>query len=570
MSTAGKPRDDSGVPASHMNRRRFLHSATAMGVTVALGHRVGAQDVASPGQLLGQPPEPSSFELPEQSSFQLNEITISALQRGMAERRYTARSVVKLYLGRIDALDRAGPKLRSVIEVNPDALAAADALDAERKAGKVRGPLHGVPVLLKDVVDTADRMHTTAGSFALMGSFAARDAFIAERLRAAGAVLLGKTNLSEWSNARSTHATSGWSARGGLTKNAYVLDRTACGSSSGSGVAVAANLGAIGVGAETDGSIACPASANSLVGIKPTVGLWSRSGLIPVTYSFDSPGPLARTVTDAAILLGALTGVDPRDAATSESHGHALTDYTTALDKGALKGARIGVLRRDLTERSAVSGVFAESLKAMQSAGAILIDDVDLPTFEDLQIPKAIVLLCELKDSMRDYLRQRANEPHTSLGDLIRFNEQNADVEMKWFGQEFFETAEGTRGRETRDYQPALARCQTLTRTLGLDRALGERQLDAIVSLAANVPFTTDLLTGDHPIVRNSFLSAVAGYPRVTVPAGFVRGLPVGISFMGAAWSEPRLIGLAYAFEQMVQARQVPRFIPSAVLDDET
>ena len=546
-----------------MNRRRFLEGTTALGVSAAFGYRTGALSVASSDHPSSQPPE--------QSSFELSEITISALQRGMVEQRYTARSVVELYLSRIDALDRAGPMLRAVIELNPDALAIAASLDAERKAGKVRGPLHGIPVLLKDVVDTADRMRTTAGSLALTQSFALRDAFIVERLRAAGAIILGKTNLSEWSNARSPHATSGWSARGGLTKNAYVLDRTACGSSSGTGVAVAANLCAIGIGAETDGSIACPASANSLVGIKPTLGLLSRSGLIPVTYSFDSAGPIARTVTDAAILLGALTGIDPRDEATRGSPGHALIDYTKSLDKRALAGARIGVLRRDRSEKSPVSGVFAESLRAMQSAGAILIEDVDLPTFEELQIPKAIVLLCELKDSMRDYLGQRGStERHKSLADLIRFNKENADVELKWFGQEFFETAEGTSGRETRDYQPALDRCLTLTRTTGFDRVLGEQRLDAIVSMAANVPFTTDLLTGDHPIVRNSFLSAVAGYPRVTVPAGFVRGLPVGLSFMGGAWSEPRLIALAYAFEQMVQARRVPRFLPTAALDNDS
>ena len=546
-----------------MNRRRFLEGTTALGVSAAFGYRTGALSAASSDHPPSQPPE--------QSSFELSEITISGLQRGMVEQRYTARSVVELYLSRIDALDRAGPMLRAVIELNPDALAIAASLDAERKAGKVRGPLHGIPVLLKDVVDTADRMRTTAGSLALTQSFALRDAFIVERLRAAGAIILGKTNLSEWSNARSPHATSGWSARGGLTKNAYVLDRTACGSSSGTGVAVAANLCAIGIGAETDGSIACPASANSLVGIKPTLGLLSRSGLIPVTYSFDSAGPIARTVTDAAILLGALTGIDPRDEATRGSPGHALIDYTKSLDKRALAGARIGVLRRDRSEKSPVSGVFAESLRAMQSAGAILIEDVDLPTFEELQIPKAIVLLCELKDSMRDYLGQRGStERHKSLADLIRFNKENADVELKWFGQEFFETAEGTSGRETRDYQPALDRCLTLTRTTGFDRVLGEQRLDAIVSMAANVPFTTDLLTGDHPIVRNSFLSAVAGYPRVTVPAGFVRGLPVGLSFMGGAWSEPRLIALAYAFEQMVQARRVPRFLPTAALDNDS
>lgn len=543
-----------------MDRRRFIQSATAFGVTVTLGERANELQAA-------WPVEPSVE--PQQSSFELSEVTISALQRGMTQGRYTARSIVELYLNRIAALDRTGPKLRSVLEINPDALELAGRLDAERKAGKVRGPLHGVPVVLKDVVDTADKMHTTAGSLALMGSFPTRDAYIAERLRAAGAILLGKTNLSEWSNARSTRATNGWSARGGLTKNAYVLDRTACGSSSGTGVSIAANLAAIGVGVETDGSIACPASANSLVGIKPTVGLVSRSGLIPVSYSFDTAGPLARTVTDAAILLGTLTGVDSRDPATSASQGRALTDYTKALDKAALKGARIGVLQRDLAEHSPVSGVLAESLKAMQSAGAILVEDVDLPSFEDLQIPKAVVLLCELKDAIREYLSQRApTEKHKTLADLIRFNEQNAEKELQWFGQEFFETAETTKGRETRDYQPALARCYSLTRTMGLDRVLSEKKLDAVVSLAANVPFTADLLTGDHPIVRNSFVSAVAGYPRITVPAGFVRGLPVGISFMGAPWTESRLIGLGFAFEQVVQARRVPRFLPTVPLGD--
>jgi amidase len=543
-----------------VNRRRFLQSAAALGVTAAFRNRLDAKEVGSSYALQIGPQQPSEFEL--------NEITIGELQRGMSEGRFTARSIVEKYRRRIDALNLAGPTLRAVLEINPDALAAADALDAERKAGKVRGPLHGVPILIKDVIDTADRMRTTAGSYALMGSFAQRDAFIVERLRAAGAIILGKTNLSEWSNARSTRATSGWSARGGLTKNAYVLDRTACGSSSGTGVAIAANLAAIGIGTETDGSIACPASANSLVGIKPTVGLWSRAGLIPVSFSFDTAGPLARTVTDAAIVLGALTGVDPRDAATESSNGQARSDYTTALDKDALKGARIGVLRRDLSEKSPVSGVFAESLKAMQSAGAILVDDFELPTFEELQIPKAIVLLCELKDSMREYLSQRnSDERHMSLADLIRFNRENADVEMKWFGQEFFETAESTRGRETLEYRPSLEQCHALTRTMGLDRVLRDLRLDAVVSLAANLPFTSDLLTGDHPIVRNSFLSSVAGYPRVSVPAGFVRGLPVGISFMGAAWSESRLIGLAYSFEQKVGARQKPQFLPTAMLE---
>jgi amidase len=427
--------------------------------------------------------------------------------------------------------------------------------------------LHGIPILLKDVVDTADRMRTTAGSLALMGSFAPRDAFIAERLRAAGAVILGKTNLSEWSNARSPHASSGWSARGGLTKNAYVLDRTACGSSSGTGVAIAANFATIGVGVETDGSIACPASANSLVGIKPTVGLVSRAGLIPVTYAFDTAGPLARTVTDAAILLGALAGADPRDPSTASSKGRAQADYTVGLDKGALKGTRIGVLPGDMAEISLVHPILISALKAIESAGAILVNDVEVPTFEELQIPKAIVQVCELKDSMGEYLRQRGpTEPHKSLADLVRFNEHNAQKEMQFFGQEIFETAAKSRGREAPEYQEALQRSQMLTRAV-LDRAFSEMRLDAIVSLAADVPFKTDLLSGDHPMVRNSFLAAVAGYPRVTVPGAFIYGLPVGISFLGPAWSEARLIRIAYAFEQLVNARRTPRFLPTANLD---
>jgi len=514
---------------------------------------------------------PTPASLPPQwrePEFELNEITIGDLQKQLAEGRYTSKAVTELYLRRIDAIDRAGPHLRSVIEVNPDAMAIADALDKERKAGKVRSPLHGVPVLLKDVVDTADRMRTTSGSLALAGSHAPRDAFIVERLREAGAILLGKTNLSEWSNARSSRATSGWSARGGLTKNPYVLDRTACGSSSGTGVAIAANLATLGVGAETDGSIACPSSANCLVGIKPTIGLWSRSGLIPVSYSFDTPGPMARTVTDAAILLGLLTGVDVRDIATDASEGNALRDYTPALDPAALKGARIGVLTRGVTENSPLADFFVEQLRAMESAGAVLVSEFDLPSIEEMRVPKAVVLLCELKDAMREYLRSRGpTEPHKELADLIRFNAEHVKEEMEWFGQEFFETAVTTNGRETPDYRPALARCRTLARTMGLDRVLGEQQLDAVVSLAANPPFASDLLNGDHPIVLNSSPAAVAGYPRITVPAGFVRELPVGLSFMGAPWSESRLIGLAYAFEQTVKARRQPGFRPTVVYD---
>jgi len=543
-----------------MDRRGFLRSAAALGAAaVASG--------ASPAPAGAVAPDARAPRL-DPVDFELNEVTVDDLQRAMREGRHTSRSITELYLQRIDAVDRAGPMLRSVLEVNPDALAIAAAMDRERAAGKVRGPLHGIPILVKDVIDTADGMHTTAGSLALMGSFATRDAFIISRLREAGAIILGKTNLSEWSNARSTSATSGWSARGGLSRNPYVLDRTACGSSSGTGAALAANLAAIGIGVETDGSISCPSSANCLVGIKPTVGLWSRAGLIPISFSQDTAGPMTRTVTDAAILLGALTGTDTRDLATEAAVGHALGDYTTALDRDALRGARIGVLRRQHAPDTPMDRLLSEAVEVMRSAGATIVDQVEITSIDDLQRPEVLVLLCEFKDDIREYLLGRpAAEKHRSLADLIRFNREHADVELQWFGQEWFEAAETTSGRETPDYRAALARCRTLSRTQGLDRVLGELQLDAIVSLAASPPFSTDLINGDRPVVSDSSLSAVAGYPRVTLPAGFIHELPVGISFMGGAWSEARLLGLAYAFEQRTHVRREPHFLPTAVTD---
>lgn len=543
-----------------VDRRHFLRTAAAASAAAAL---------SGPREALGAAPAGAGpGEAQGHDDFPLNEVTIAELQEDLAEGRYTARALVELYARRIDALDRSGPALRSVLEVNPDAFAIADALDAERRAGKVRGPLHGVPVLVKDVLDTADRMHTTAGSLALLGSRPQRDAFIVERLRTAGAVLLGKTNLSEWSNARSTNATSGWSARGGLCRNPYVLDRTACGSSSGTGVAVAANLATVGIGAETDGSIACPASANCLVGVKPTVGLWSRSGMIPIARSQDTPGPMARTVRDAAILLGALTGIDTRDTATDVAGEHMRRDYTSALDPDALRGARIGVLRRMHVADAVMNDVLDEAVAAMRSAGATIVDQVEITSIDALQRPEVLVLLCEFKDDIAAYLRTRGpEERHRTLADLIRFNRENAAVEMEWFGQEWFESAESTWGRETPDYRAALFQCRTLARTQGLDRVLGELQLDALVSLAANPPFATDLINGDRPMVSDSSLSAVAGYPRVTVPAGFVHNLPVGLSFMGLAWSEARLLALAYAFEQVVDVRRPPRFLRTAVMD---
>ena len=495
-------------------------------------------------------------------------MTIDALQRSMAEGRYTARTITELYLRRIKEIDSAGPQLRAVIETNPDALTIADSLDRERASGRIRGPLHGVPVLLKDVVDTADRMRTTAGSEALAKSFAVRDAFIAQRLRAAGAILLGKTNLSEWSNVRSTRATSGWSARGGLTKNPYVLDRTACGSSSGAGAAIAANLATVAVGAETDGSIACPASANSLVGIKPTVGLLSRAGLIPVSYSQDTAGPMARTVRDAAILLGAMTGIDSRDASTSSSAGHALEDYTRALDRNALKGARIGVIRRQHETDPALDHLLDDAIALLRAEGAVIGPTLEIPSMDELQGPETFVLICEFKDAIADYLGTRGpDEPHRTLADLIRFNEEHDEIEMPWFGQDWFEASQRTEGRKTARYLEALERCRVLSRTQGLDRVLDGNRLDAVIGLAATAPFISDLVSGDRPIVRNTSLSAVSGYPRITIPAGFIHGLPVGLSFMGRAWAEARLLGLAYAFEQAGNVRKPPQFLLRPLID---
>ena len=543
-------------------RRQFLQTLGALGVS----RFIGASPSAGAAEFPSPAPSPSSGA--EQGTFALSEITIAGLQKAYAERRFTSEQVVDLYLHRIDEIDRAGPRLQSVLELNPDVHAIARQLDAERASGNVRGPLHGVPVLLKDVIDTADRMRTTAGSLALMGSFALRDAFIVVRLRAAGAIILGKTNLSEWSNCRSTKPTSGWSARGGLTRNPYVLDRTACGSSSGTGVAVSANLATAGIGVETDGSISCPASANGLVGVKPTVGLLSRSGVIPISFAQDTAGPMARTVTDAAMLLGAMRGVDVRDITTDGSRGHLKEDYVAALDRDSLSGARIGVMRVHYESVAPVGPVFTEALDAIRDAGATVIDDVNVPRIEDLQRAEVVVLLCEFKDMIREYLSTRGpEERHRTLADLIQFNIENAETELRWFGQEWFEAAEATSGRNTPDYLPALSRCRMLARTQGIDKAIAERRLDAIVSVAAGPAFAIDLLNGDHPMPTSASLSAVAGYPRVTVPAGQVLGLPVGISFMGPAWSESRLLSLAFAFEQHTHARKPPRFLPTANFD---
>ena len=494
--------------------------------------------------------------------FPLDEATTAQLQEWMASGRYTARQVAELYLQRIEAIDRTGPALRSVIEVNPDALTIADALDAERRANRVRGPLHGIPVLIKDNIDTADRMSTTAGSLALEGSRPSKDAFVAERLRAAGVVILGKTNLSEWANFRSTHSTSGWSGRGGQVRNPYVLDRNPCGSSSGTGTAIAANLAAIGIGTETDGSIVCPSGASGLVGIKPTVGLVSRSGIIPISHSQDTAGPMARTVADAAALLGAIAGVDPSDAATRASGRPATHDYTRDLHADALKGARIGVARKQYFGYSAVTDRLVEqAIAEMKGRGAVIVDPADIPTASKMDGCELEVLLYEFKADLNAYLAGRgpASSVH-SLADLIAFNEREEAREMPFFGQELFLSAQKKGPLTSAAYRTTLNRCRLLARAQGIDLVMRQHRLDAIVAPTGSPAWTTDLVNGDHFIGASSTPAAVAGYPSITVPAGEAFGLPVGISFIGRAWSESKLIALAYAYEQATKHRRPPAF----------
>jgi amidase len=537
------------------SRRRFLQSgllwnAAAMTATVCPAAAAGGA-----GNISGTSVEP----------FELDEITITKLQDGMNAGRLSAHSLVRKYLARIRAIDAAGPSLRSVIEINPDALAIATALDRERKQKGPRGMLHGVPVLIKDNIDTADRMATTAGSLALVGANPARDAFLVERLRAAGAVILGKSNLSEWANIRSTRSTSGWSARGGLTRNPYALDRNTSGSSAGSAAAVAASLCVVAVGTETDGSIVSPSSINGIVGIKPTVGLVSRTGIIPISHTQDTAGPMARTVRDASILLGALAGVDAGDPATAAGSGHALADYTQHLDLKSLQGARIGVARNYFGFRDGVDAVMQTALDVIRQSGATLVDPADLPNMDKLNDPELLVLLYELKADLNSYLAGRASNARVhSLQEVIEFNERNRVREMPYFGQDLFLKAEAKGPLSSPEYVDALATCRRLARTEGIDAVMDGHKLDAIVAPTDGPSWLTDLVLGDHPLGSSSSAAAVAGYPSVTVPTGFVSGLPIGISFFGRAWSEATLIGFAYAFEQAHNARRAPRFASTA------
>lgn len=500
------------------------------------------------------------FTSSAESGADVEELTIAELRDGMHSGRFTARSLAETYLARIDAIDKRGPTINSIIELNPDALAIADSLDAERKAGRVRGPMHGIPIVIKDNIDTADRMHTTAGSLALAESIAAQDAFVVKRLREAGAVILGKTNLSEWANFRSTHSTSGWSGRGGLTRNPYALDRNACGSSSGTGAAISASLAAAGVGTETDGSVVCPSSACGLVGLKPTLGLVSRSGIIPIAHSQDTAGPMARTVTDAAILLGAMTGIDSLDEITARGKAHA--DYTQFLDANGLRGARIGVARKYFGFNDHVDRLMNDSIDVIKRLGATIVDPADMETTGKYDDTEFEVLLYEFKADLNGYLARLGTYIRTrTLADLIRFNEEHRDSELKYFGQEIFEQAEKKGPLTSPEYKKALAKNHRLSRKEGIDAVLAKHKLDALIAPTGGPVWPTDLINGDHYTGGYSSASAVSGYPHITVPAGSVFGLPVGISFFAGAWSEPALFRYAFAFEQATKARQKPQFL---------
>ncbi|HLB35831.1 MAG TPA: amidase [Gemmatimonadales bacterium] len=539
-----------------MKRREFVER-TAVGVAA-----VALSGMARPGDAEG-------FELaPGQQAFELAEMTVAQLQEGMRNGRLTARRITQAYLSRIQAMDRQGPTLRAVLETNPDALQIADQLDAERRQGRVRGPLHGIPVIVKDNIDTHDQMQTTAGSLALEGNFAERDAFLVERLRAAGAIILAKANLSEWANFRSTRSSSGWSGRGRQCKNPYVLDRNPSGSSSGSAVAVSASYCAVAVGTETDGSIISPSNACGIVGIKPTVGLVSRAGVIPIAHSQDTAGPMCRTVADAAALLSGMTGVDPRDSATADSEGHIAPDYTAFLDANGLSGMRIGVRPRT-GNNPILNELLENTIKLLRERGAEVVDPADLETAGQLGTAERDVLQYEFKTDLNAYLATMPpNVKHRTLADIIAFNEANKEREMPYFGQETFIACQAKGPLTEQPYLDARAKCIDLTRAKGIDATMDKHRLDAMMGPSGGPAGLVDLatLSGGGGGGGSSQFPAVSGYPHITVPAGFHLGLPMGISFYGRAWSEPVLIKIAYAFEQATKVRKAPTFLPTLVL----
>ena len=541
-----------------MDRRDFVRIGAVAGVMAVRGKPLQAETLGD--SLSGRPN--GKYEI---VAFDLEEATLADLQAGMSSGRMTSRSITQRYIARIEDLDRKGPTLRHVLEINPDALSIADGLDQERKSGRVRGPLHGIPILLKDNIDTADRMTTTAGSLALEGSVPLQDAFIAAKLRSAGVVLLGKANLSEWANFRSTHSSSGWSGRGGQAKNPYVLDRNPCGSSSGSGGAVSANLCAAAIGTETDGSIVCPSSANGIVGIKPTLGLVSRTGIIPIAHSQDTAGPMARTVRDAVTILNALAGIDPRDSATMAGRSRPRVDYTRSLDPNGLRGARIGVARTKFFGYSeAADKIVNDAIDAMKAQGAVIVDPANIETAGKFDDSEFDVLLYEFKADLNSYLAGLGPKVQVrTLQDIIDFNDRHKEQEMPWFGQEIFLMAQKKGPLSDKKYRDALARNLRMSRTQGIDATMSKHKLDAIVAPTGSPPWATDLVNGDHYTGASSTPPAVAGYPNINVPAGYAHNLPVGISFFGRAYSEPTLIRFAYAYEQATKHRRAPQFLPT-------
>jgi len=552
---------DDSLLSKPNSRRNFLRTAATATVATAaypvLGSTRGVdfESAAAPAK-------------PFAKDFELDEITIDEVQNAFQSGQYSSRSLTEKYLARIHEIDKAGPMVNAVIEVNPDALKIAEELDQERKSKGPRGPLHGVPILIKDNIDTSDRMSTTAGSLALAGSRPPSDAFVAAQLRRAGAVILGKTNLSEWANIRSSHSTSGWSGRGGLTRNPYALDRNPCGSSSGTGAGVSANLCVAGVGTETDGSVVCPSSANGLAGLKPTVGLVSRSGIVPISHSQDTAGPMARTVRDVAILLGAMAGADSQDAATADSQGKLFPDYTKFLDPAGLKGARLGVVRKYCGFNDAVDQLLDTLLGEMKRAGAEIVDPADIPTIGKFDDSELTVFYYELKADLAAYLARRGSSSIKTLKDVIDFNERNRSQEMPYFGQDIFLKSEQKGPLTSKEYLDALALNHQLSRAEGIDFVMDKFKLDALVAPTGGPAWLTDLANGDHVAGGSSSAAAVAGYPNLNVTAGYLWGLPVGISFFGRGWSEPTLLKIAYSFEQLTKARQKPRFL--ATIDSKT
>ncbi len=537
-----------------MKRRNFIQLSAISGAIPFLGLKSCAPAASEKG----------AVDASEEAPFELEEWTVEQLREAMETGKYTSKQLCELYLDRIEKKDQSEGGLNSVIEVNPDAIRIAEQLDKERQDGKVRGPLHGIPIMIKDNIDTGDKMMTTAGSLALVGSTAPDDAFIVKKLREAGMVLLGKTNLSEWANFRSSRSSSGWSGRGRQTRNPFALDRNPCGSSAGSGAAASGNMCAITIGTETNGSIVCPSSANGIVGIKPTVGLWSRDGIIPISETQDTAGPMCRTVADAAALLGACVGVDSADERTKESEGNSYTDYTQFLDNESLKGKRLGLLEGVFGYHERVDEVFEKVVEVLEEKGAEVVKNIKI---EDDSIGRAgyDVLLYEFKDGLNKYLASRPDLKVKTLSDIIQFNKENSDKEMPYFQQERMDHAEQKGDLTSQEYKDALETVVTVSRN-AIDTALSENQLDALIGVTGGPAWPIDLINGDHFGTGSSSPAAQSGYPNITVPAGFVHGLPVGMSIFASKYEEPKLIGIAYAFEQATQIRKAPKLLSTLEL----